>query len=464
MAQDNKKYLFFLLGLAGLGAYFVYKYATANKGIYYNPRTIRFGHSDSNSILEGSGIKKEKTVLLQYPINQILMRCMGTLEVVAGPKEKMTVSADDNIIDRFVVSQEQEKLVLTNTQDGLSINAKNPIIFLLETSDKSFVRNIVTEKSGDIQILDSAYIDTNELFLQSIGSGHITVDKAITLESSITIDARASGDIEMKKMVNCSNFNATLFGSGKLLLDRVCAHNIVIHTHGSGDVQGNELDVQENLNVSGHASCKFSLNAIKAKVANIMLGGTGDFESSKMTITKILNAKSKNSGAFITREGSAGEADIQLDGSGDFKGYNFSFGTDLCTTDFKAYSRASGSIKVGTIKAQNISATLAGSGDFSATTIQAGKKLHATSRGSGKFTIGNGSAAHAVINLEGSGDFKGAQLIIPGDCKVITLASGKVSCTANGAISGSLKGSGNFKNSGRPQSNTLRKNKLYKEQ
>lgn len=467
--------------------------------------TSYFSYSNT-PIIQGSGIKKEKRIVLNAPINEIMMRCAGGMGIFLGETDIVTISADDNIIDLLEARQESKRLDCKYTRDNVNILPKVPISFLVQITKQSLLKLIETQSTGSVCVNGGVEFDKRNIALRTGGSGSVTNGAALRGESDVVLESTGTGDIVINQPITCKNLKVALGGSGKLTANTITGHSCTraqIKTTGTGNVHISELTVGEDTDICGTSSGSFCIENLSTTNAKVRLSGTGNFKSDDMQVKDKLYAESTSSGGFAIKKGYARTAEIRLDGTGNFNAPSFHVGAGNLEDNFYANLSSTGSLHMGNIKAQDFTTKLYGTGSFQAQTILTKalsiissntgemacdkvisenarvhlsgtgsvsvtefnvlKKLIASATSVGSLNFTRGSVEDLELTLSGTGFFKADDLVVNNSCNVRASSVGGVLCTANGSISGSLTGIGMFQNKGKPRSNTLQANKRYKQ-
>lgn len=211
-------------------------------------------------------------------------------------------------------------------------------------------KNNVSYNNGKLKVIASSP-SIKSVSLE--GSGDIVLNSNINA-ADLDIIIRGSGDIKSNRSVNCTSaFSAQLSGSGDIDLKGNIHSNICnLKLEGSGDIAATELNASSGsilLNGSGNIEVKGRVNINDLEV---VLNGSGDIG--------VDNIKSSSFTGILR-----GSGDVKLRGN---------------TRDANLEVNNSGSIKAADLKAENVDATVRGSGNIN---CYASRILRATVRGSG---------------------------------------------------------------------------------
>jgi hypothetical protein len=214
--------------------------------------SINAQNTNSNSIT-GSGNVITKTVNTQ-PYKTI--NVSGSMEVFLekGTEGKISIAAEDNVMDRIVVESDGETLTISMKSNTSLYNTKKIKI----TVPFEELSEVSLKGSGNVEGKD--LLKTNSLALNVQGSGNIKASIEVT-----TLIARLNGSGDIKI-------------SGKVT-------DVDVKTTGSGNFEGKEL-ISENaqISISGSGdSTIFAKTMLKARIqgsGSVFYGGnpTSDFK------------------------------------------------------------------------------------------------------------------------------------------------------------------------------------------
>jgi uncharacterized RmlC-like cupin family protein len=255
----------------------------------------------------GSGHAKTETRNVSG-FDSVMLATSGDLTVKTGSETRLTIEADDNILD-YLTSDVSNGTLELSTKPNSSLVVHTPIRYTLTIAELSGVQLL---GSGDI---DAEALSGEKVSIESAGSGDLTV---ATLETGmLEINMMGSGDVKVNAGA-ATDASIEVVGSGDLFAEGLgiagAGNDISIHSLGSGRIH---------------------LGGLTAKVLNVNMSGSGD-----VTIT-------------------AGEADelvLEILGSGTLHAQDVKFGT--------AQTKLNGSGSTTIWVTGTLNASLLGSGDL----------------------------------------------------------------------------------------------------
>jgi hypothetical protein len=194
--------------------------------------------------------------------DQIQLDTVGTVQIVQGDSDSLTIETDDNILPYLNVKVPGDTLILvgknnTNLEPSLSIT------YYLTVKD---IQAITTNTSGDITA-DSIAADKFDIFVN--GSGDVQLDRADVQQLSISSDG--SGQVTVDELA-AETVSAQILASGNIQLSGK-ADSLDLKSSGSGDALLDDLqtsNVHADFQASGHASL-WVLSTL-----DVAIGGSGN--------------------------------------------------------------------------------------------------------------------------------------------------------------------------------------------
>ena len=190
---------------------------------------------------------------------------VGPMDVflVKGSEGEIRIEADSNFMEYIEVETDGDMLVV-KVKKGYSLSSKNPIKVTVPFNSISEVKLV---GSGDVMTKDT--INSNSFEASLTGSGDVVLDVD---SNETTIRLTGSGDMELSG--SAGELEMKLSGSGDIDADDFKATNAEVYVSGSGDI---------NVNVSGN---------LKARV-----NGSGDINySGNPTVDKKVSGSGDISG------------------------------------------------------------------------------------------------------------------------------------------------------------------------
>ena len=178
--------------------------------------------------------------------DHIQLDTVGTVQIVQGDSESLSIETDDNILPYLNVQVAGNTLVLIG-KNNTNLEPSISITYYLSVKD---IHAITTNSSGDIA---AAAIATDKFDIFVNGSGDITLDRADVQGLSIASDG--SGHVTIAELA-VETVSAQILGSGNVQLSGK-ADSLDLQSRGSGDALFKDLqtaDVNAALQASGDAS------------------------------------------------------------------------------------------------------------------------------------------------------------------------------------------------------------------
>jgi len=211
-----------------------------------------------------------------------MLKVIGSMDVhlQKGTEGKITVKTDENLHEYLEIRVVNKELIV-KSKNNTSYNTKHGIHITVPFENISKVK---LTGSGDINTKD--VIKTNEFNASVNGSGDIILDvEASKVEANVS----GSGDINMN--VEATQVEADVSGSGDIYLSG-STFNLEVDVNGSGDFSGFDLT---------------------AKNTDVSVSGSGDAE---VICNKNLIARVRGSGDIFYK-GNPDNRDVKTFGSGD---------------------------------------------------------------------------------------------------------------------------------------------------
>ena len=200
--------------------------------------------------------------------DQIQLDTIGTVQIVQGNSDSLTIETDDNIMPYLNVKVAGDTLILIG-KNNTNLEPSISITYYLTAKD---IRAITTNTSGDISA-DSVAADKFDIFIN--GSGDVQLDRADLQHLSISSDG--SGDVTIDELA-VETVSVQILASGNVQLSGN-AVSLDLKSSGSGDALLDDLqtsNAQADFQASGDASV-WALEALDVSIAgsgNVSYYGT----------------------------------------------------------------------------------------------------------------------------------------------------------------------------------------------
>lgn len=265
----------------------------------------------------------------------------------------VTVESPTNVLQYIEVKKKKNSLVIS-IRKGINIRFRNnhikvkistPVITSVElngSGEINFPETVKSEQfaatlngSGDLRFAKGIEMQSDKQCALTLnGSGDITVGGKLQ-GTAFNLSLQGSGDLRVKSEIDCERVSMLLAGSGDVTAKRVQAVNTTFNIAGSGDM---------------------TIGAIDCTNATFGIEGSGDLKATGVTAVNVKVQITGSADAEINNI-NASKVDASIYGSGDIK-------LSGTTKDAKYRSISSSSIKAYELLANNVKATVSGSGDI----------------------------------------------------------------------------------------------------
>jgi hypothetical protein len=187
--------------------------------------------------IQGSGTAKTETRELA-PFTRIESTGSPDVLVTIGPKQSLTIEADDNILPVLTTEVKGDRLVIGSSE---SFSPKTPIKITITVAE---LKGAKVTGSGEI---NATGVTASDFEAEVTGSGDISVGgTANSLKAKVT----GSGTLDATKL-SVADAIVHVTGSGDAKVNTSKSLNATVT--GSGDVQyrGNPSEITENVHGSG---------------------------------------------------------------------------------------------------------------------------------------------------------------------------------------------------------------------
>ncbi len=200
------------------------------------------------SAVRGSGqiVTHERSI---SEVNRVELASIGRLEITQGSPAKLTVQADDNLIDYITTEVRGNRLVISVKPFGIPLVAIDPsqsIVYKLQLPDPTAIG---LSGSGEV-VADG--LDVPQLDVNISGSGKAAITDLSA--DSFAYELSGSGKAEATGEVDHEDVNIS--GSGRLTAGDLKANSASISISGSGDATVWAID-RLNVSISGSGTVKY---------------------------------------------------------------------------------------------------------------------------------------------------------------------------------------------------------------
>jgi hypothetical protein len=180
--------------------------------------------SFNRQIIDGSGklASEERSV---SDVERVSLTDIGSLEIIQGSEEGLTVEADDNILPYLQTRMRGRELVI-EVQNGIQVQPDTPIRYTLRVKS---LNQVSVSGAGNIS---AAELNTGDLALKISGSGNVKIDQ-LTAED-LQVNTSGSGNFELAGEVQTQDI--TISGSGRYTAGDLASKSTDIRVSGSGDL------------------------------------------------------------------------------------------------------------------------------------------------------------------------------------------------------------------------------------
>jgi len=203
-----------------------------------------FAQGFSGASVRGSGNQAEETRTLS-DYSAIEVKAPVGVVLKAGSTERVTVSADDNILPLIETKVIDGRLEIA-TKRGVSFSTRHPIKATVEFRQLNAIR---IKGSGDVR---ADVIKTPVLEIVIGGSGDVTIDRVDV--DALAVSVAGSGDVTARG--RATSVGVVVEGSGDVDVAGVEAKQAAIKVRGSGDVKVNAAERLE-VDIAGSGDVRY---------------------------------------------------------------------------------------------------------------------------------------------------------------------------------------------------------------
>ena len=199
--------------------------------------TVTTGGGSAANALQGSGTSKtEDREVTEF--DSIVLYGAGTVNVSLGESPKLTVSADDNLLELIESKVEEGQLKIKPTE---SISAKSDLVYEITTNS---LTKLVVDGAAKVNLNDVKGSDlTLEVNGAASASGSGEVDQ-------LTIATKGASSVKLQEL-HAKTLNVKLAGAGSATVFASESVDAEIAGVGSIIVHGNPADVNKQVNGLG---------------------------------------------------------------------------------------------------------------------------------------------------------------------------------------------------------------------
>lgn len=187
--------------------------------------------------LVGSGIVTTKNVPARG-VREVTLDGHGTLVLVQGGEEALTIEAEDNILSQIETDIDGDELTIGyQSHRGSSLRPTKPIVYRLT------VRTVEKVTLSGAAKLETASLKTDRLTLELRGAGEATLDSLTADRLKVTMNGagkvRASGTVDRQEIA--------INGAGIFLAPDLGSREAIVNVSGAGEVivqVSDDLDVK----------------------------------------------------------------------------------------------------------------------------------------------------------------------------------------------------------------------------
>ena len=174
----------------------------------------------------------------------IVLENMGDVFITVGNTEKLTIEAEDNLL-QYLTSEVENGVLTLGTTPGRNLNPTRSIVYNVTVKE---LNNITLAGSGSFNVEP---LDVDQMAVLLAGSGNIKLEK-----------------------LDASDIEVTIAGSGNISVDEVTAESIDATVSGSGDIRmAGEAPVQK-LAVAG--SGNYLAGDLLSEITTVDIAGSGN--------------------------------------------------------------------------------------------------------------------------------------------------------------------------------------------
>ncbi|MDD4029794.1 MAG: DUF2807 domain-containing protein [Caldisericia bacterium] len=175
------------------------------------------------------------------PFHSIQFSCIGTVKIQKGDSYRCTVQADDGLLEKLRIVENQQILYLEfrhslHFLSWLGRNIARSIIFTIEVPT---LRSMTLSGFGHVESTD---FSADEFALHVKGSGNVRMDMNV---KQLVVDITGAGRIALQG--NAESQSVSITGAGNYDARNLLSKNASIQIHGAGKTV---VHVEDNLKVS----------------------------------------------------------------------------------------------------------------------------------------------------------------------------------------------------------------------
>ena len=170
------------------------------------------------------------------------------VKLVAGAEGKLTIQAEDNLLEYLITETEGERLKI-KWKKGINVRTTKKILITIPFKD---IEEVALAGSGDVTSNDIIESDNFKAALSGAGDFQLKL-KVNSLKSAIS----GSGDMNLSG--SATNFDCAISGSGDVDANNLVTDNATVRIAGSGDVSVH-ANKQLDAKVSGSGDVTYKGN------------------------------------------------------------------------------------------------------------------------------------------------------------------------------------------------------------
>lgn len=179
--------------------------------------------------VKGNGdIKKEVRITEAY--DKISVAGALDVQLFAGEEGKVTIEAEENLIQYIVTENKGDKLVI-KVEDGYSIYPSRGKKIHITVPYKD-IEGVFLAGSGDVNIRENDVINAKKFVASVAGSGDVNL-----AVNSDAVNATIAGSGDVKLSGNTSTFSCKIAGSGDIYAYDLKSEDVDVNVAGSGDAK-----------------------------------------------------------------------------------------------------------------------------------------------------------------------------------------------------------------------------------
>lgn len=211
--------------------------------------------------VRGSGDLEKETRPVSG-IDGVELGTIGTLTIVIGDEERLTIEAEDNLLP-YIETEVRRGMLRIDTESGISLRPRKRIRYHLTVKS---LEEIAISSSGDVVAPD--------------------------LEAkNFRITISSSGDLEMG-ILSCRKLDIDVSSSGDVFIEELNATTLSVSISSSGDVEIDDgrVDKQE---ITISSSGDFLARHLNSETAEVRISSSGD---AHVRVEEFLRARTSSSG------------------------------------------------------------------------------------------------------------------------------------------------------------------------